>query len=199
MPKDNEPSEVADLHIELVYSDPSIFRTVTVPTKIRLHHLHDVIQCIFPWEHFHRHSFYIQGLEYQHPNQIDDNGFGPRPKNEKIIKLSDVIDMDIGSFLYTYDFGDDWKHSIKINKIYGVQEPKEMLKLLGGSNAAPPEDSGGIHGYENFKEIISDPTHQEFENMMEWVGEDFDPKFFDEKKISLRLDSLRDHYSRYWN
>jgi hypothetical protein len=147
MPQDNEPYKVADLHIELIYSDPPIYRTVRVPTKIGLHHLHDVIQFIFPWEISHLHSFFIQGLEYQHPDQIDADGFEPRPKNEKLIKLSDVIERDVGSFLYTYDFGDDWKHSIKINKIYGVQEPKEILKLLSGENSSPPEDVGGIPGY----------------------------------------------------
>jgi hypothetical protein len=199
MPQDNKPFEVADLYIELIYSKPPIFRTVRVPTKIGLNQLHDIIQCLFSWTDSHLHSFFIQGLEYQHPDQIDADGFEPRPKNEQLTKLSDLIDMEIGSFSYTYDFGDDWKHSIKINKIYGVQEPKEILKLLSGENSSPPEDVGGIPGYEHFKEIISDPAHQEFDNMMEWVGEDFDPKFFDEKEMSLRLDNLRDHYSQYWN
>jgi len=191
--------EVADVHIELMHSQPKISRLVRVPTKIGLHHLHDIIQCVFGWTESHLHAFHIDGIEYQNLEHFYDDDFGPNPKNEKLTKLTSLIDRDIGQFTYIYDFGDNWEHSIQIKKIYEVNEPKEMLRLLAGSNAAPLEDIGGIPGYEYFREVISDPKHDEYEQMMEWCGEDFDPTYFDEKEISIRLENLRIYHSRYWN
>lgn len=191
--------EVADLTIELNHSQPPISRIIRVPTLIGLHQLHNVIQCLFQWTESHLHAFYIKGEEYQNPDNNFGDDFGSKPKNEKQTKLASLIEWDIGRFSYVYDFGDNWEHAIQIVKIYEVHDPKEMLKLLAGSKAAPPEDIGGIPGYEYLKEVLSDPKHVEYAHMLEWVGDDFDPALFDEKEISIRLENLRIHFSRYWS
>jgi len=56
---------------------------------------------------------------------------------------------------------------------------------IAGKRACPPEDCGGIGGYENLLEIISDPDHEEYEEMMEWLGGEFDPEHFDAKEVSF--------------
>jgi hypothetical protein len=45
--------------------------------------------------------------------------------------------------------------------------------------------SGGIWDYEYMLEILKDPEHEEYEDTVEWLGEDFDPEYFDPKDISF--------------
>ncbi len=56
---------------------------------------------------------------------------------------------------------------------------------IAGKRACPPEDCGGIWGYESFLEIINDPDNEEYEVMIEWVGSEFDPEHFDVKEVSF--------------
>jgi len=51
--------------------------------------------------------------------------------------------------------------------------------------ACPPEDCGGIWGYEEFLEAINNPDHEEHEEMLEWVGGEFDPEHFDVNEVSF--------------
>ncbi|WP_345789159.1 plasmid pRiA4b ORF-3 family protein [Pelotomaculum propionicicum] len=54
-------------------------------------------------------------------------------------------------------------------------------QILAGEGACPPEDVGGLGGYEEFLEAWNDPNHPEHEAMRQW-GEsqhyrDFDINF----------------------
>jgi len=83
-------------------------------------------------------------------------------------------------FLYHYDFGDDWRHRIKVEKVEPlISAPLSDAWLLAGERACPPEDVGGPWCYPDFLETISDPESPEAQEMLEWVGGDFDPEDFD--------------------
>jgi Plasmid pRiA4b ORF-3-like protein len=62
---------------------------------------------------------------------------------------------------------------------------------LTGKRACPPEDCGGIWGYAGFLEAIQDPRHPEHEDMLEWVGGEFDPEAFDLDEVNTALQSLK--------
>ena len=53
------------------------------------------------------------------------------------------------------------------------------------ARACPPEDCGGIPGYERLLKIISDPSHEEYESMMQWLGGQYDPEEFDPKEVQF--------------
>ena len=55
----------------------------------------------------------------------------------------------------------------------------DALRWLGGERAGPPEDCGGLPGYEHFLEVLSDPGHEEYGDLKDWIGGDFDPEAFD--------------------
>ena len=118
MQQNSKSYEVVDCHIELMYSQPVISRQVRVPTQIGLHHLHDIIQCVFSWTESHLHAFYIGDKEYQNPDQIFDfeDEFGPKPKNEKRMKLNSLLEDGVDNFRYVYDFGDNWEHSVRFKR-----------------------------------------------------------------------------------
>ncbi|MFG6519346.1 plasmid pRiA4b ORF-3 family protein, partial [Sulfitobacter sp. 1A13496] len=86
-----------------------------------------------------------------------------------------------------YDFGDNWHHVIKIEKIDGSIAGAAYPRLVRAIGACPPEDVGGFSGYADFLEAMADPKHEEHGQMLEWYGGQFDP---DEAEIGRILDSF---------
>lgn len=114
---------------------PPIWRRVRVPANIKLSDLHGVIQTLFYWTGSHMHEFRIDRESYG----VDDDCL-----NEAKYRLQKVIGDWTSKFEYTYDFGDDWKHEIVVEKI----EPGDQKPVcLAGKRNSPPEDCGGPYGY----------------------------------------------------
>ena len=67
---------------------------------------------------------------------------------------------------YEYDFGDSWDHTLLVEKILPSQESVRYPVCLKGKRACPPEDEGGVWGYENFLEAIRNPDHDEHEEYL---------------------------------
>ena len=91
---------------------------------------------------------------------------------------------------YEYDFGDSWEHELLVEKILPRDEGKRYPVCLTGKRACPPEDCGGILGYASFLEAIRDPEHPEHDEMLEWVGGEFDPDIFDLDEVNRELQQL---------
>jgi hypothetical protein len=83
-------------------------------------------------------------------------------------KLSKIFKFEKQKFTYIYDFGDSWEHTIVLEKI--LPKKTKSPTLLAGKGQCPPEDCGGVWGYEEFKEIMKDPQHPEFSEYVEWLG-----------------------------
>ena len=60
-------------------------------------------------------------------------------------------------------------------------------QCVDGRRAAPPEDVGGASGYQHFLEAISDPHHEEHDEVPEWIGGAFDPEAFDLEYVNTGL------------
>jgi hypothetical protein len=87
---------------------------------------------------------------------------------------------------HLYDFGDAWVHEILLEKILPREKGVTYPRCLKGRRACPPEDSGGIWGYDEILEVIRDPQHDDYEEMREWVGDEFDPAYFDVNAVTFR-------------
>jgi hypothetical protein len=94
---------------------------------------------------------------------------------------------------YSYDFGDDWEHDIVLEKVL-PPDPVPGLSCLAGRGACPPEDCEGAYGYASLKEVLSDPSHEEHEDLLDWLGLDsatgFDPAQFHLDQANARLRQL---------
>jgi len=86
---------------------------------------------------------------------------------------------------YEYDFGDGWEHELTLEAILPRQAGKKYPLCIGGARACPPEDCGGVHGYEDLLIAIQDRTHEEHERILEWLGGRFDPEKFDPKRVKF--------------
>jgi len=177
---------VLQIKISLKGIKPQIWRRVLVPTDFSLHQLHLVIQAAMGWENYHLYNFEINGQEFGLPDEEDLFEM----IDSRNVKLDSLFLKGIVSNIsYIYDFGDNWEHNIKIEKVI-PEDPNEFYpKCIAGKRACPPEDCGGVYGYYNLLEILSDPSNEEYEETKEWVGEDFDPEKFDIEEINSMLKS----------
>jgi len=142
------------------------------------------------WDDYHLHEFEMKNpktgmLEKIGTEGDDYEAFGEPLVSEKKAKLSKYFTLENKAALYTYDFGDDWQVKVRLEKILPRAEGVEYPVCTAGKRAGVPEDIGGIWGYEDILEILKDPKHEEYEDNVEWLGEDFDPEYFDPKDVSF--------------
>jgi hypothetical protein len=179
--------KVYQLKVTLKDIRPPIWRRIQVKNNTPLNKLHDILQVVMGWDDYHLHQFTVQGRFYGVP----DPEFLSDIEDEKKIKLKDIVTGERIKFRYEYDFGDGWLHDIVVEKILEPESGVHYPICLKGKYACPPEDCGGVWGYHNLLEIIKDPDHPEHEDMLEWVGEDYNPEAFDLDYINQQLSQIK--------
>jgi len=180
---------ILQLKISLVgASNPPVWRRVLVPAEIRLDRLHEVIQAAMGWEDCHMHVFTNGSADYGLPDpELGHRDEGRTTLNRLARGRGDRIH-------YTYDFGDDWEHDISVEEVLAAEPARCYPVCLTGKGACPPEDCGGIWGYEHLRKVLADPAHEEHEDMLEWLAleraSDFDPASFDVDDVNAALGLL---------
>ena len=187
--EDRSAGPIYQLKITLKDSRPPIWRRILVAGDVSLAKLHGILQIVMGWTDSHLHQFTIHGRDYGVPDRELD--FGHRTLSERRVRLFEVVYGEKDRFLYEYDFGDSWTHQILVEKIIPKEEGKHYPVCVAGKRACPPEDCGGIWGYENFLEAIKDAGHPEHEDMIEWIGGGFDAEAFSLDEVNQRLRRLR--------
>jgi hypothetical protein len=168
------------LKITLNGAKPPIWRRVKVSGATDLFDLHDIIQIAMGWTDSHLHQFVAGEKRYGAADDEYDTGM----IDEDGVRIDALLKKEKQSIDYEYDFGDGWGHKIVLEKITPAT-PDDVLPIcIGGSRACPPEDVGGVWGYEEFLKAYSDKDHPEHEDRLEWAGEDFDPEHFDPDEVN---------------
>ena len=181
--------DILQLKIELAWIKPVIWRRLIVPESITLAKLHQVFQTVMGWYDCHLHEFDFQGERYGIPDP--DFGWGDQPLPEQRVRLKTALG-GARSFRYTYDFGDDWEHKVKLERRLPYDpELARTAFCVAGANACPPEDVGSVPGYEDFVAAMADPNHPEHDEMLAWYGRPYDPAAFDTSDINLSLSNFR--------
>ncbi len=171
-------------------SKPPIWRRFLVSDNVSLHTLHEILQVLFQWEDYHLHRFEHNKKEYGIPDP-EDIDFGIVVIDERKILLSEVLKKEGERLDYWYDFGDNWHQDVVIEKITPNHASLNHPICIAGKRAAPPEDVGGVFGYEYFLETINDPEHMEHEEKLEWIGGEFDPEAFDIDAVNEELEQIK--------
>ena len=188
MPRAQPSSDLSvyQLKVTLRDSKPPIWRRIQVTSDTRLSILHRVLQVVMGWEGAHLHQFMAHGMYYGTPHP----DFGFEVKNEQQVPLQQVVSRPKDKLMYEYDFGDSWEHELLVEKILPLEAGKRYPLCLTGKRACPPEDCGGVWGYASLLEAIRDPAHPEHEEMVDWVGGEFDPEAFDLDEVNSELQDL---------
>ncbi len=180
-----KPDSIYQIKVSLDNSHPPVWRRIQVPGNITLLKLHDILQIVMGWGGYHLHQFTIYDEYYGDPADDEWGELGIKP--EERFKLNQVIPGEGFRFTYEYDFGDSWDHTLLVEKILPAEEGQHYPVCLKGKRACPPEDVGGVWGYEGFLEAINDPEHAEHDEYLEWVGGEFNPDAFSLDEINDRL------------
>jgi hypothetical protein len=186
--KQANQSKVYQLKITLKYVRPSIWRRIEVPKDVTLGELHLILQAAMGWTNSHLHQFKVGRIYYGEPS-IDEFS-DLKVKDEGKARLDKVLSKTKQKMIYEYNFGDGWEHEILLEKVALRDSTQVYPRCVGGARACPPEDCGGVHGYANFLEAISDPMHEEHDEYLDWVGDEFDPEKFDVAQFEIALKNI---------
>ncbi len=179
--------------ITLKDSNPLIWRTLQVEDTYRMDRFHQVIQIVMGWQNAHLHEFSINNKSL---GILLDDGFDlGETEDETKFFLKDFSLRKGGKFVYIYDFGDSWYHTLEILK---VEESTDFfLRCIDGKRACPPEDCGGIYAYNELLDVIKKPSHPEYEDWIEWLGDEFDPAYFSIETINEELAKFEAWHKKY--
>ena len=179
---------IARIRIELNGIDPTIWRSVEVPLTTSLKGLHDVIQAVMPFENCHLFLFNVGDKRYGIPDREWDHVH--ETLDAKNIKLDALVERGVSAFSYTYDFGDDWRHSVTIENVTAADPTLDYPRFVDGSRRAPPEDVGGIPGFDEFLDAMTTPRHPDHKRLTEWYSGSFDPDDLNLPVIRSRIGEL---------
>ena len=167
--------------------EPPIWRRIQVPDYYTFWDLHVAIQDAMGWLDYHLHAF-----EITNPATLKRDTIGiPDEDWQDVFPTLAGWQIPVDMYLapdnrvmdYLYDFGDSWEHTVTLEKVLPRDRSVRYPVCLAGKRRCPPEDCGGIYGYEDMLRILADPGDEEYESTLTWVGGSYDPEAFDPKKV----------------
>ena len=181
VPKTVASKNIITLKVTLRGAKPPVWRRLVMPGTMTLADLHQAIQAAMGWHDSHLHAFDIGGEQYGDQHSVDD------VYDENRVTLNGLLRSPVVRFTYTYDFGDNWEHTVAFEKSEAALERASYPVCITGKRNCPPEDCGGVWGYEELLAILADPTHPEHAERIDWLGEAFDPDKFDLERANTML------------
>jgi hypothetical protein len=120
--------------------------------------LHDVLQTAFGWQNRNLHEFRIGGRTFGRPDWEDDFMGQSPPEDERRARLHSVLSAVGAKATYLYDFGDNWEHEIVVEQLHPDATDRRYPVCVDGWGQCPPEDCGGIPGYESLVLVMQNRT-----------------------------------------
>ena len=176
------------LKITLIGTKPPIWRRIEVPSTILLCCLHDIFQVLMGWSDSHMHQFAKDGKRWGMASFDEFNELGLL--DEQNANLAQVLKSKGDSLFYDYDFGDDWRHKVVLEQILPGDDARNVAVCRGGARNCPPESVGGVAGYAMFLKKIAEPGNNDFDHILEWMEDAFDPEKFDVEDVNGVLSEM---------
>lgn len=191
-------SQILRIKLTLRDVEPAVWRRVLVPDSYSLNRLHDVIQAVMLWLDYHLHEFEIGDRRYA-DLESEEDAFGERLYRDRNIRLRDIVARGVERFSYAYDFGDDWRMTVAIEKSVPAEAGRKYPALVAGARAAPPEDCGGPFGYMDLIVALADENHPDHDEKTEWCGDGgLDPEDMQTETIETALRRVRSGRRGVW-
>jgi len=174
------------IRLDLRHTKPPVWRRLEVPGDIPLPRLHEVIQAAMGWTDSHLHRFRT-GNDRNAPEFLTqfDLDEGDEGMLEDDVRLDRIIATEGDRLWYDYDFGDNWEHVLRVEKVLDTPPPAAVC--ITGKLACPPEDSGGTWGYSELADWVRSDYHETlrpgvFDSTEEgraWLPDGWHPDAFD--------------------
>jgi hypothetical protein len=162
---------------------PVVWRRLRVAADIRLDRFHQVVAAVMGWEDSHLHVFERGDERYGHPDPEIEI------KDDREKTLGDLLAAEGDRLDYEYDFGDSWGHVIVLEASAAGDDATP--RCIDGAGRCPPEDVGGIPGYDELRRVLADPRDAEHEHVLGWLGitdaHEFDAAAFDLERANAAI------------
>ncbi len=190
---------ILQFKVELLGISPPIWRRIEVPATYMFWDLHVALQDAMGWWDSHLHVFRLSDPDSGETEPIGIPDDWAVVGDPAILPGWEISVMEYlfepgDKCLYEYDFGDGWEHELVLEDVLPRTKGEKYPKCVSGERACPPEDCGGIMGYEELLRIIGDPSDAEFDEMMVWLGGKYDPDSFDPGTV--RFDNPKTRWKR---
>ena len=190
-----EPADALQVKIECLSTPYPAWRRVLLPGNISLNYFVHVLIAAMGWDNNHLSSISIGGTEYLTSGYgVDFSSYTilPHTKNLDATQYTAIDELKKSNEIFmNYDFGDCWEHKITVEKILPAErvQDSELFTCLDGAGACPPDDCGGSDGVENIVYLMEHPDEnkEEYDDIMTWLGEQFDKSKFSKDEVTLRL------------
>jgi hypothetical protein len=166
-------------------SRPQIWREIELDQNTSLSDLHKILQTVMGWTNSHLHQFrkgntYYTDTDFEEYTREDVVDY-------KDFHISDLLKKKNDKMMYEYDFGDGWEHYIELLEVGAGEEGILYPRCVAGDKSCPAEDSGGILGYQEMLKILKNKGHADYDSIREWIGENFDPDYFNITEVNESL------------
>lgn len=170
-------SRIFEIKTTIIGSTPPIYRVIKLNGDTNLQILHEILQAVFNWGNVHLHYF----------SDLSGNII----KGEEQTLLCDVL-AEKKAIVYVYDYGDSW--TINVELLNNDSQNSRIRPICtSGERQSPPEDCGGMVGYEDALDLLkhhNTNTFRKYPLIAEWYGEDYDPEYFDINIANNRLANI---------
>ncbi len=148
--------------------------------------MHVAIQAAMGWYDSHLHRFRM-GNDHRSAcfaTEFDlDEGDEGIPESD--VRLDQILAEKGDELWYECDFGDGWDHKLVVEAV--LDEPLATVRCTAGRMACPPEDCGGIAGYEElaawvrsgYDDTLLPQSFEDAEHGRNWLPLDWHPDHFD--------------------
>lgn len=177
---------VHTLQVSLREVEPIVWRRIAVPSETKLPRFARWLEAAMGWEGYHLRSFNVAGLQFGARDEDADYVI-----DERHVTVKQILPRVGSAVQWDYDFGDGWEHDVVVD---AVEEPSASVRYpvcLDGARACPPEDCGGVAGYDELRAVLADPTHEDYEHLSSWVPPGFDADRFDLAAANQRIRARR--------
>lgn len=185
--------EIISIKISLNNTHPTIWRKVLISSSVTFFDLHHIIQISMGWKNSHLFEFKVGDYKIGY---IDPQEAFEDVADAREVAL-DLLLKESTTFTYLYDFGDNWEHTVEVEKFREKEDGKVYPLCIDGQLACPPEDSGGFHGFYHNLEIIKDKKHPDYAFVKECLGSGYNPEKFNVEKVNKELPKFKS-YRKHW-
>lgn len=165
--------------VRFVGIKPPVWRLIQVPLELKLDKLHLVLVTCFVWEGTLEYSFAPGKVR-----QIFSGNFISQD-DEKLLTVADLFSVSGLEATYMYNVDDEWFVELKL---HAFAEAYERPRVLGGERSSPPENCGGVKGYNKICRVLDRPDRNTPESLAikafyQW----YDPEYFDPDYVNALL------------
>ena len=165
--------QALELTVTLDLEEYQAIRRLIVPANLKLTDFHEVLQKAFAWRNYHLYDFTVYENNQDQPSVRLVAWHDDLEYDQKAVMMGDHTVGDVlmagQRLVYTYDYGDNWVHEIKLDRVLDNYDQAAPFQLEA-KGQTPPEDVGGVPGFLEFLKIMKNPEHPDYQAMRDWSG-----------------------------